>query len=79
MKNPQQRLSIIIGQLNGIKKMMDNGDDCIKLITQLKASRSGIEGVIDTIISDKFDTCMHGLKSSDKKLLINIKKYVTTN
>ncbi|MFA7301571.1 MAG: metal-sensitive transcriptional regulator [Candidatus Shapirobacteria bacterium] len=79
MKNPQQRLSIVIGQLNGIKKMMDNGDDCIKLITQLKASRSGIEGVIDTIISDKFDTCMQGLKSSDKKLLINIKKYVTSN
>lgn len=79
MKSPQDRLSIIIGQLNGIKKMMDNGDDCIKLITQLRASRSGIESIIDTIIANKFDTCLQGLKSSDKKLLINIKKYVTNN
>jgi len=79
MKTPQDRLSIVIGQLNGIKKMMDNKADCLKLITQLKASRSGIESVIDTIIADKFDTCLKDLKSSDKKLLINIKKYVTNN
>jgi DNA-binding FrmR family transcriptional regulator len=79
MKSPQDRLSIIIGQLNGIKKMMDKNEDCIKLITQLRASRSGIESVIDTIIANKFDTCMKDLKPSDKKLLINIKKYVTTN
>ena len=79
MKSPQDRLSIIIGQLSGIKKMMDNGDDCIKLITQLRASRSGIESVIDTIIVDKFDTCLKNLSSTDKKLLINIKKYVTSN
>ena len=59
--------------------MMDNGDDCIKLITQLRASRSGIESVIDTIIVDKFDTCLKNLSSTDKKLLINIKKYVTSN
>lgn len=79
MRSPQDRLSIIIGQLNGIKKMIDNGDDCLKLITQLRASRSGIEGVIDMIIANKFDNCLKDLKSSDKKLLINIKKYVTNN
>lgn len=79
MKSLQSRLSIIIGQLNGIKKMMDSGDDCIKLITQLKASRSGIDGIIDTVIANKFDTCLKNLSSSDKKLLINIKKYVTSN
>lgn len=59
--------------------MMDNDDDCLKLITQLKASRSGIDGIIDTVISQKFDTCLKNLSSSDKKLLINIKKYVTNN
>lgn len=58
---------------------MDNKADCLKLITQLRASRSGIESIIDTVIADKFDTCLKGLKSSDKKLLINIKKYVTSN
>ena len=79
MKSPQDRLSIVIGQLNGIKKMMDDKADCIKLITQLRASRSGIESVISTIVANKFDTCLQGLKSSDKKLLINIKKYVTNN
>ena len=79
MKSPQDRLSIVIGQLNGIKKMMDNKADCIKLITQLRAAKSAIGGVIDTIVADKFDTCLKDLKSSDKKLLINIKKYVTSN
>lgn len=79
VKSKHQRLNNIIGQLEGIKKMLDRDDDCSRLLTQLKATRSAITGVMDTIIEEKFDTCLSSLKKDDKKLLINLKKYVSTS
>ncbi|HQI13232.1 metal-sensitive transcriptional regulator [Candidatus Shapirobacteria bacterium] len=79
MKSIEQRINIIIGQLEGVKKMADRQDDCLKVLTQLKAIRSAVSGLIQTVVADKFDTCLSSLKKDDKKLLINLKKYVTTN
>ena len=79
MKSIEQRINIIIGQLEGVKKMADRQDDCLKVLTQLKAIRSAVSGLIQTVVADKFDTCLASLKKDDKKLLINLKKYVTSN
>ena len=79
MKSIEQRINIIIGQLEGVKKMAGRQDDCLKVLTQLKAIRSAVSGLIQTVVADKFYTCLSSLKKDDKKLLINLKKYVTTN
>jgi DNA-binding FrmR family transcriptional regulator len=79
MKSIQQRLNNINGQINGIKKMVDNKADCVQLLTQLKAAKSAINSVMDSVVEDQFDTCIKSLKENDKKLLIKIKNYVKTN
>lgn len=79
MKSTQQRLANISGQIQGVKKMIDNKEDCIKVLTQLKAIKAAVGGVMDTIVNEQFETCMKSLKNEDKKLLINIKKYVSSN
>jgi len=79
MKSNQQRLNNIIGQIEGIKKMMDSGTDCLKVLTQLKAIKSAVGGVMDALVEDKFDTCLKSVSKDDKQLLINIKKYVKSN
>lgn len=79
MKSPKQRLSNIVGQIEGIKTMLDNNSDCVSVLTQLKAVSSAINAVSDQIVSTQFDTCLKSLKSSDKKLLLSLKKYVKTN
>ena len=41
MKTNEQRINIIIGQLEAIKKMLTKKDeDCTKLFIQLKATKS---------------------------------------
>lgn len=79
MKSNQERLSNIAGQIEGVKKMMLEGKDCLQLLTQLKAIKSAVGGVMDSLIESEFNTCLSSLKEKDKKLLIKIKKYVQSN
>lgn len=79
MKSIDQRLNNITGQIEGIKKMIAKNQDCLQVLTQLKAVKSAVNSVIDSLVENQFDTCLQSLKSDDKKLLIKIKKYVQTN
>ena len=79
MKTIQQRLNNISGQIEGIKKMVDGDKDCLLILTQLKAIKSAIGSVMDTVVEEQFDTCMKSIKDEDKKLLIKIKNYVKSN
>ncbi|HWS48971.1 MAG TPA: metal-sensitive transcriptional regulator [Candidatus Methanoperedens sp.] len=79
MKSNQQRLNNIVGQIEGVKKMMDKEADCQKVLTQLKAIKSAVAGVMDSVIEEKFETCLKSLSRDDKNLLVNLKKYVKSN
>lgn len=59
--------------------MVENKSDCVQVLTQLKAVKSAVGGVMDSVIEEQFDTCMKSLKKDDKGLLVKIKDYVKTN
>ena len=52
------RLKRLQGQLNGILKMMEEDKDCKDVVTQLSASRSGIEKLIGVIVSENLAECV---------------------
>ncbi len=79
VKTIQQRLNNIGGQIDGVKKMVDEEKDCVQVLTQLKAIKSAIGSVMDTVVEDQFETCMKSLKVEDRALLIKIKDYVKSN
>jgi len=79
MKSIQQRLNNIAGQVEGIKKMVDKNQDCLKILIQLKATKAAIGSVMDTVVEEQFESCLKSVKNEDKKLLIKIKKYVQSN
>lgn len=79
MKSFPQRLNNIIGQLEGVKKMIDSDKDCLQVLIQLKAAKSALSSLINTMVDEQFDTCLKSLKNEDKKLLIKIKHYVQPN
>lgn len=79
MKTNEARLNNIIGQIEGVKKMMGNDVECLQVLTQLKAIKSAVSRVMDMVVEEQFDSCLKSLKGSDKNLLINIKKYVKSN
>jgi DNA-binding FrmR family transcriptional regulator len=63
-RTPEQRLNIIIGQLNSLKKVIsDDRYDCSSLITQIKATKAGLDAVLEKVLSEQLDRCLKTAKS----------------
>jgi DNA-binding FrmR family transcriptional regulator len=54
----KNRLKRIEGQIKGILRMMEEGQDCKEVITQLSASRSAIDRTIGVIVSSNLIECI---------------------
>lgn len=52
-----RRLKIIEGQVRGIEKMIREDRDCVSVVVQLAAVRSGIEGVGALVLNKCMKTC----------------------
>jgi DNA-binding FrmR family transcriptional regulator len=58
-----KRLRRIEGQIRGIEKMIGDGRDCVSIVMQLAAVRSGIEGIGALVLNNCMRVCF--LKGSD--------------
>lgn len=57
-KQLQNRLNRIIGQLNGIKKMIDDNRYCGDILIQIAAVESALQSLGYTIFQDHMQTCV---------------------
>ena len=63
-RTPEQRLNIIIGQLNGLKKTISQSNyECSALITQIKAVKAGLDAVLEKILEEQLDRCLKTTKA----------------
>ena len=60
-----RRLRRIEGQIRGIQKMISDGRDCVSLVTQLAAVRSGIEGVGALVLNNCMKLCFYKSPDAD--------------
>ncbi len=60
-----RRLRRVEGQLRGIHKMIAEDRDCVSIVTQLAAVRSGVEGVGALVLNNCMKLCF--LKGPDSK------------
>jgi DNA-binding FrmR family transcriptional regulator len=54
-----KRLSRIEGQVRGIMKMLEEDRDCVSIITQIAAVRSGIEGTGAIVLNNCMKICVN--------------------
>ena len=54
-----RRLKRIEGQIRGIEKMIVGDRDCVSIVTQLAAIRSGIEGVGALVLNNCMKLCFY--------------------
>lgn len=57
-KDIQTRLNRAIGQLNGVKAMIDDNRYCGDVLTQLAAAEKAIGRVSELILRDHLETCV---------------------
>ncbi|PPA70943.1 metal-sensitive transcriptional regulator [Jeotgalibacillus proteolyticus] len=54
----KNRVKRIEGQLKGILRMMEEGQDCREVITQLSATRTAIDRTMGVIVSSNLVECV---------------------
>lgn len=74
MKNHEELINNIIGQLNGIKKMMELDRQCSDIIIQLKAVKSSVNSLSTKFINESLMNCFPDVP---KKEQTQIKKMLT--
>jgi len=55
-KKLRNRLNIIDGQVNGLKKMVDDGKYCVDIITQSSAIRQALSSIEDLMLENHLST-----------------------
>ena len=56
--NVQKRLNRAIGQLNGVKTMIDENRYCGDILVQLAAAESAIHRVSEILLQEHLETCV---------------------
>lgn len=82
MKTQEQLINNIIGQLNGIKKMIDEEKECFTIMNQIKAAKSALNSFTNKFIEENFLNCFtnncrkskKGKEDDLKKLFIELTK-----
>lgn len=66
-KNCRQRLNRIAGQVDGLRRMIDDDRYCIDVITQIAAVRAALGRVEDEVLKDHVEHCVSGAMASGSK------------
>lgn len=73
----KSRLKRIEGQMRGVLRMMEEGQDCKDVITQLSAIRSGVDRTIGVIVSENLVECVKQADGDDDKMNDSIQQAVS--
>ncbi|HAU66166.1 MAG: hypothetical protein A2017_16265 [Lentisphaerae bacterium GWF2_44_16] len=67
-KNLIRRLSIIEGQIRGLRELIVQGAYCIDIITQTSAVKQALSGVEDILLENHLGTCaINQIKKGDEE------------
>lgn len=76
-KSVLNRMSKIIGHMEAIKTMVENGRDCSEVLIQLAAVKSAIGGVSRVILKDHIDHCIvDAARENDTEAIEELKKAI---
>jgi DNA-binding FrmR family transcriptional regulator len=66
-KSALRRLSIIEGQVRGLRRMVEEGTGCVEILTQISAIHEALRGVGKVIVRHHIETCVtEGLQTEKK-------------
>lgn len=73
MKNIEQRINNVIGQLNGITRMLEKKENCLEVVVQLKAIKSAVNSLSVKIIEENLSDCLENVdKKTKEKIMVLI-------
>ena len=74
MQDINIRLKKVIRQISGIMKMIEEEQDCEKIIVQFQAAKAALDSAFSENLNNKLSEC---LKKKDSKSIKNIVKLIS--
>ncbi len=72
----KNRIKRLEGQLRGVLRMMEEGEDCKEVITQLSASRTAIDRTIGVVVSENLIECVREAEENGENTDDRVKEAV---
>ncbi|MDQ0351561.1 DNA-binding FrmR family transcriptional regulator [Alkalibacillus filiformis] len=72
----KNRIKRLEGQLRGVLRMMEEGEDCKEVITQLSASRTAIDRTIGVVVSENLIECVRDAEENGENTDDRVKEAV---
>ena len=73
----QNRINRIIGQMNGIKRMIDENRYCDDILIQLSAINNSIKSLANNILEEHLNSCVvDKIKSNDLGIISEVMEIV---
>ena len=66
-KKALRRLSIIEGQVRGLRRMVEEGGGCVDVLTQISAIHEALRGVGKVVVRHHIETCVTDGLQTDKR------------
>ena len=67
-KKALRRLSIIEGQLKGVRRMVEENTGCVEVLTQISAIHEALRGVGKVVVRHHIETCVtEGLQTDERQ------------
>jgi len=67
-KNALRRLSIIEGQVRGLRRMVEESTGCVEILTQISAIHEALRGVGKVVVRHHIETCVtEGLQGDERR------------
>ena len=70
------RLARLIGHLESVKRMVEDGRDCSEVLIQLAAVRSALNNTAKIILKDHIEHCLSDVESGDKDALLQLNEAI---
>jgi len=72
MQTINTRLKKVIGQLNGIMKMMNEEQDCEKIIIQFQAAKAALDSAFTEHLNTNLEKCLQKKDSKNMKHIVKL-------
>lgn len=77
LRNLKSRIHRIIGQLNGIEKMLDDNRYCGDVLVQISAVESALQSIGYIVLKDHLETCVRDkAKADDPEVMTEVMELI---
>ena len=78
-KSIEKLINNVIGQLNGINKMIIEERDCVDVLGQMKAANSALSSIMSKYVAENANSCIADLEPNQKDTLSKLIKELSKN